>query len=136
MKKQFFTLIMAMALTVFLAAAASAKMGSPKSSGVQPIGNEKTGEVTIPALPAGETLMQVIVFNDHDDTPMDFRGPISKFKLEKYDSFNYIWKDSAGVSHWEMVTPYTHPGGDLQSVCHPKGYKYGFSSAAEASKCK
>lgn len=100
----------------------------PKHAGIEPTGNEATREVTIPKMPVGK-LLNVVVWNDCNRTKAKYLGSVQSLTLKTCDSCSFIWEDSDATQPWQLVTPTTKPGGDLQAIYHPEGWKYGFKDA-------
>lgn len=132
MKKTFLSTLCMAALLVSISVARSAETGPPELSGVEPSGNRSTLEVTIPALPDGNELVNVWRWNDCKGTPGKPLGAVQNFKLQdKCDSFNYLWKKKGeSMLHWQLIKRNTKAGGDLKSIKDEEGnHKYGFADA-------
>jgi hypothetical protein len=112
MKKVFALLILVAAMVLAATMMLSVGLANAKAldAGVQPTA-DANGNVTIPALPNGK-IVQVYVWNDSLGTPERKLGPVTSFKLNPGDGFNFEWSGEQGVV-WQLVTPKTKPGGSL-----------------------
>lgn len=66
------------------------------------------GNVTMPALPAGATLMDVILFDDvrgNTGPGGQSLGAVKSFELLVGQGFNFKWRDAQGNVWWQMITP-------------------------------
>lgn len=112
MKKLVSGFVMAMALVCVVCGPA---MATPKFVNVQPT-CDSGGNVTIPTMPSGATLVNVEIYDDVNGTKPKQLGAVSAFRLEPGQGFNFLWKDSEGT-WFQMITPSTTPRGHLTTDC-------------------
>jgi hypothetical protein len=116
--KQIFGIIIA----VFIMVVASAAIAAPMFVDAIPT-CDANGNVTIPPLPAGTTLLNVVIFDAPKGIPGKSLGAVSSFNLKPGEGFNFTWKDSEGT-WWQMVTPETQAIGLVTDCSHPEGCKF------------
>jgi hypothetical protein len=84
---------------------------------------DANGNVVIPALPSGTTLLNVVVYDDVRGIPGKSLGAVQRFTLLPGQSFNFTWKDAVGT-WWQMITPGTRAPGLITDCSNPNGCKF------------
>jgi hypothetical protein len=100
MKRILFISFMAVLAIVAFAGVSNA---APKFVSVQPT-CDTGGNVSIPAMPSGATLVNVEVYDDVNGSKPKPLGPKSSFRLEPGQGFNFLWSDASGT-YFQMITP-------------------------------
>lgn len=84
---------------------------------------DRNGNVIIPTLPTGATLLNVFVYDDVQGTLPKSLGPVFKFKLKADQGFNFFWKDQSG-NWFQMITPVSVARGLVTDCSNSGGCKY------------
>jgi hypothetical protein len=113
--------IVMLALTVVLCTVGTG-MATPKWVNAVPSYCQSNGNVTIPAMPKGTKLLNVVIYDDVQGTIKSL-GPVNHFQLKPGQGFNFTWKDKTGV-WWQMITPQSIAKGLVIDCSNPKGCKY------------
>jgi hypothetical protein len=114
--------IMVVLMVIGVVLMAGNAMATPKFVDVIP-SCDANGNVTIPALPSGTTLLNVMIFDDAKGIPGKSLGPVQSFTLEPGQGFNFTWKDATGT-WWQMITPGTRAPGLTTDCSNPNGCKF------------
>jgi hypothetical protein len=87
------------------------------------------GVVTIPPLPEGCRLINVVVYNDDVGATPRNLGPACRFQLRPGEGFNFLWQGPDGRTWYQMITPASdsRSRGFLRVDCScPTGCKFIF----------
>lgn len=84
---------------------------------------DQGGNVIIPPLPSGATLLNVVVYDDVNGIPGKSLGNVQSFSLLPGQGFNFTWSDATGT-WWQMVTPGTRAPGLTTDCSNPNGCKF------------
>ncbi len=114
--------IMIVFLTMVAVAFAGTALATPKWVNAAPSYCQSNGNVTIPPLPAGCKLLNVVIFDDIRGTTKSL-GPVFHFPLKLGQGFNFTWKNKKGV-WWQMITPQSIAKGLAIDCSSRKGCKY------------
>lgn len=118
--KKLLVVLMVMGMGMFLVAGNA--MATPKFVDAIP-SCDANGNVMIPPLPSGATLLNVMLYNDTNGIPGKSLGPVQSFTLEPGQGFNFTWKDATGT-WWQMITPGTRAPGLTTDCSNPNGCKF------------
>ncbi|MDD3607521.1 MAG: hypothetical protein PHQ20_01865 [Candidatus Moranbacteria bacterium] len=84
---------------------------------------DQSGNVIIPPLPSGASLLNVVVYDDVNGVPGKSLGNVQSFSLLPGQGFNFTWRDATGT-WWQMVTPSTRAPGLTTDCSNPNGCKF------------